>query len=89
MPETKLKSPYTTVVVYERTDAERVGVMKTEEWFKGEAHVLPMFMRDGYIVARWAEYSNGENITVEGRTTIAACAALDDAMVLFKLNTRG
>lgn len=89
MPETKLKPPYTTLVVLEVSDAERVGVMKTSEWFKGEDHALPMFMREGYVVARWLEYSNGENITVEGRTTIAATAKQEDAFLVFRHHPRG
>ena len=84
MPETKLKPPYTTMVVKEMTPTHRVGVMKTSEWFKGEEHVLPAFMREGYVVAQWFEYENGQNIAVEGRHTFAACARVEDAMLIYK-----
>lgn len=88
MAETKPKPPYATVIVREVTDAERIGVMKTSEWFNGEAHVLPMFMREGYVVARWAEYSDGQTIKVEGRSTIAACAKMEVAMLVFNATPR-
>lgn len=70
-----------TIIIYQE-GIIGFGVLKTKDWFSDNDTVL--WSKDGFVVATWSDYHDGENSHIEGKTTIAVCNDLEDAEIIFK-----
>ena len=65
------------------------GIFKAEHWFDGHKIIQPIsFLGKSFIVGSCYDYMSGkDNHNYEGLTTLAACVAIEDAVLIFERHT--
>jgi len=61
-----------------------VAIVKAKDWFKTLLNKTFLDIRlDDYVVCKWSDFHDGEKSNIEGKTTIAICRELNDAILIY------
>lgn len=69
-----------TIVEKKVTDITVFAVVVAKDWFE---KVPTLISVNDFVVCTWADFHDGKKSNIEGKTTIAICRKLKDAMLIF------
>ena len=71
-----------TIVEKKVTDIIVFAVVVAKDWFS-EHKITTLVYANDFVVCTWSNFHDGEKSNIEGKTTIAICRKLKDAMLIF------